>query len=443
MSSEPVIVAEGLGKCYPVATRPGSVLADLLLEGPRRLLRMPSSSRELAATWALRGVDFSVDRGETFGIVGSNGAGKSTLLQLLCGTLEPSEGAMSVRGRVAALLELGAGFNPEFSGRENARLNAALLGLNRLEVEARLEGIEAFADIGEYIDMPTKTYSSGMYVRLAFAVATSVDADVLIVDEALAVGDARFQARCMKRIRAMRDAGTSILFVSHDVSTVRQLCDRALWLDHGRQRMLGNVLSVTSRYMEALFSDEQGDAPEDSPESGQEDAARADEAQGPPLDPAPVSRWGIRPGLIHRVDLIDARTGKQLDVVQWGTPLVVSIQFHAPDAELGDGEVLSVAFSFKDTNGTDIVVSSTAEAGRMGVPALGENQSASVEFQLDCGLVPGRYIVVAALEKRTGTVIEYFDYIEGARFFAVLADARHFGLYQPAIGQSIKVNRVD
>lgn len=439
MSSDPIVLARGLGKSYPAAARPGRVLADLLLAGPRRWLRRPPPARAAHATWALRGVDFSIERGETFGIVGRNGAGKSTLLQLLCGTLAPSEGEVRVRGRVAALLELGAGFNPEFSGRENARLNAALLGLERDEVESRLAGIEAFADIGEYMDMPTKTYSSGMYVRLAFAVATAVDADVLIVDEALAVGDARFQARCMKRIRAMRDAGTSILFVSHDVSTVRQLCDRALWLEQGRQRMLGNVLAVTSRYMEALFSDEPG-ASGDAPVHEDGAGAEAD-AAGPPLDPAPVSRWGDQVGAIRRVDLLDARSGRPLDVVPWGTPLRVRIQFDAPQVE--DGARLGVAFSFKDPNGTDIVVSSTAETGRDGLPPLRAGQGASVEFTLDCGLVPGRYILVAALERRTGAAIDYFDYIEGARFFAVLADARHFGLYQPPIGQSSKVNPID
>lgn len=439
MSSEPIVLAQGLGKSYPAAARPGMVLADLLLDGPRRWLRRPPPARQAHATWALRGVDFSIERGETFGIVGRNGAGKSTLLQLLCGTLTPSEGGVRVRGRVAALLELGAGFNPEFSGRENARLNAALLGLGHDEIESRLAGIEAFADIGEYMDMPTKTYSSGMYVRLAFAVATAVDADVLIIDEALAVGDARFQARCMKRIRAMRDAGTSILFVSHDVSTVRQLCDRALWLEQGRQRMLGNVLAVTSRYMEALFSDEP-EVSEGAPVN--EGAAGGDvDAAGPPLDPAPVSRWGEQVGLIRRVDLLDARSGRAMDVVPWGTPLRVRIHFDAPrDA---GGAQLGVAFSFKDPNGTDIVVSSTAEAGREGLPPLRPGQGASVEFTLDCGLVPGRYILVAALERRTGAAIDYFDYIEGARFFAVLADARHFGLYQPPIGQSSKVNPID
>jgi lipopolysaccharide transport system ATP-binding protein len=195
--------------------------------------------------------------------------------------------------------------------------------------------------------------------------------------------------------------------------------------------------------MEALFNDEQGESAEIAAEAGADAAVSLGEAEGPALDPDPVSRWGLRPGLIRRVDLVDARTGRQLDVVQWGTPLVVRINFDAPEAELEHGEVLSVAFSFKDTNGTDIVVSSTAEAGRLGIPELKPNQSASVEFQLDCGLVPGRYIVVAALERRTGPVIDYYDYIEGARFFAVLADARHYGLYQPPVGQSVKVNRLD
>jgi lipopolysaccharide transport system ATP-binding protein len=193
-------------------------------------------------------VSFQLQSGETMGIIGANGAGKSTLLQLLCGTLEPTQGTVQVKGRISALLELGAGFNPEFTGRENLIINAAILGLSPTQIEARTEDIIAFADIGEFIDRPVKTYSSGMYVRVAFAVAVHVDPQILIVDEALAVGDALFQFKCMSRMRRMLDDGVALLFTSHDVSAIKALCQRALWLEKGQVRMLGDTADVTRAY---------------------------------------------------------------------------------------------------------------------------------------------------------------------------------------------------
>lgn len=246
MSSEPVIVARGLGKAYPLYKRPHHRLLELL-------------SGRFGGRWrrehrALEPMDFEVRAGECVGIVGSNGSGKSTLLQMLCGTLSPSSGTLEVSGRIAALLELGAGFNVEFTGRENVYLNAAVLGLTREQVDARFDRILAFADIGDFIDQPVRTYSSGMFVRLAFAVAIHVEPDVLIVDEALSVGDEAFQRKCFARIEAMRAAGCTILFVSHSSQTVVQLCDRAIWLDAGRLRMDGLPREVVSAYHREALS---------------------------------------------------------------------------------------------------------------------------------------------------------------------------------------------
>lgn len=197
---------------------------------------------------ALKNINLEIRRGETVGIIGKNGSGKSTLLQIICGTLSPTSGTINVHGRIAALLELGAGFNPEFSGRENVYLNAALYGLSRAETDARLADIIAFADIGDFVDQPVKTYSSGMFVRLAFAVVAHVDADILIVDEALAVGDAFFVQKCMRFLRKFKEKGT-ILFVSHDTGAVVNLCDRAAWLDHGELKMLGPAKYVSEAYL--------------------------------------------------------------------------------------------------------------------------------------------------------------------------------------------------
>ena len=226
-AADAAIEVSGLSKFYPIFERPSHRLLQMLWRGRRRYYR---------EFHALDDVSFSVRRGATLGIVGRNGAGKSTLLQLICGTLTPSAGRVRVNGRVAALLELGAGFNPEFTGRENVVINAAILGLTPAEVDARLDAIFAFADIGEFVDQPVKTYSSGMYVRLAFSVAIHVSPDILVVDEALSVGDAFFQAKCMARIRRMLDDGVTLLFISHDIAAVKAICSEVLWLDHGRVR---------------------------------------------------------------------------------------------------------------------------------------------------------------------------------------------------------------
>lgn len=240
MCSDVVIRCEGLGKAY---RRYGSP-ADWLKE---RLLR----KRRGQDFWALRDVNFEVRRGETLGIVGRNGAGKSTLLQLICGTLQATRGNVDVRGRVAALLELGAGFDPDFTGRENVELSAAVLGLSRREITARLPKIEGFAGIGEFIDHPVRHYSSGMFARLAFAVCAHVDADILVIDEILGVGDAAFRQKCMQFLHQFRARGT-LLFVSHDEGAVLALCERALWLEEGLQRDLGPSREVCTRYLAGL-----------------------------------------------------------------------------------------------------------------------------------------------------------------------------------------------
>jgi lipopolysaccharide transport system ATP-binding protein len=221
----------------------------------------------------LRDVSLAVHQGETVGVIGRNGSGKSTLLQIICGTLTPTTGRVTTTGRVAALLELGAGFNPEFTGRENVYLNASVLGLEHAEIDARFDSIVAFSEIGDFIDQPVKTYSSGMYVRLAFAVIAHVDADVLVIDEALAVGDFFFTQKCMRFLRGFMARGT-VIFVSHDTTAVQSLCDRAVWIEHGEIRFIGSAKDASERYLEAVYEAQQGSvvlpvaeesAPVDSP----------------------------------------------------------------------------------------------------------------------------------------------------------------------------------
>lgn len=242
-SGEPVIVIDNVAKAFSIFKRPADRLLQMLSMGTRRYYDV---------FMALNGVSLMVGRGETVGIVGANGSGKSTLLQVIAGLLQPNGGSVTVHGRPAALLELGAGFNPEFTGRENIYLNAAILGLTQEEIDARYDSIVEFSGLADFIDRAVNTYSSGMYVRLAFSIAVSVDPDILIVDEALAVGDEGFQRKCLARIQAMRDAGTTILFVSHAMGMITQLCDRAILMDRGEILIDGEPKEVASNYFRLI-----------------------------------------------------------------------------------------------------------------------------------------------------------------------------------------------
>ncbi|SDZ78452.1 lipopolysaccharide transport system ATP-binding protein [Thiothrix caldifontis] len=257
MSSDIAICVENLGKIYHLYDKPRDRLKQFVMPSLRRWLKKPEKHyfREFTA---LQDVSFSVKRGESIGVIGRNGSGKSTLLQMICGTLTPSGGSIQTYGRVAALLELGAGFNPEFTGRENVYMNAAILGLSLEEISARFEAIAAFADIGEFMEQPVKTYSSGMYVRLAFAVVAHVDADILVVDEALSVGDAVFTQKCMRFIRQFQRKGT-LIFVSHDIASVQNLCHSVLWLNKGKVEGYGAAKKIAEAYLQYTLQEQYGE----------------------------------------------------------------------------------------------------------------------------------------------------------------------------------------
>ena len=239
-----VIEVKGLGKCYQGYRKPIHRLWQSLFP----------KSRWYSEFWALKNIDLSVAKGETVGIVGKNGAGKSTLLQIITGVLKATEGELNTQGRISALLELGAGFNPDFTGMENARLNASIMGLSRDEFHQKLPDIVDFCGLGEFLERPVKTYSSGMFVRLAFAVAINMNPDILIIDEALAVGDVRFQAKCFRRIEQLKEQGVSILFVTHSTESVIKFCDRAILIDDGELKMTGKPKAVVQRYLEMMFA---------------------------------------------------------------------------------------------------------------------------------------------------------------------------------------------
>ncbi len=312
-NAPPAIRAEALSKCYLLYDRPQDRLKQMLWRGRRRYYR---------EFWALRDVSLEVAPGEVLGIVGRNGAGKSTLLQIVCGTLTPSGGTVAVNGRVAALLELGAGFNPEFSGRENVYLAASILGLTRAEIDERYDEIVEFSGVRDFIEQPVRTYSSGMYVRLAFSVATSVDPDILVVDEALSVGDGQFARQSFDRIMALKNAGTTILFCSHSLYQVEAFCDRVLWLEQGRPVMLGKPQEVVQRYTRFLA---EGQMP--APEARSESAAAPSAATPPSEQPATAVAGYARFTRIEAA--VDGKPGRHLRARSEKNTLTVQVQFES------------------------------------------------------------------------------------------------------------------
>lgn len=251
MSSEIAIKVENLSKCYQIYDTPRDRLKQFVLPRAKHMLGL-QPRQYFQEFWALKNIGFEVRKGETVGIIGRNGSGKSTLLQIICGTLSATSGCITTYGRIAALLELGSGFNPEFTGRENVYMNAALLGLSKSETDACFDDIAAFADIGEFIEQPVKTYSSGMFVRLAFAVNIISSPDIMIIDEALAVGDMSFQAKCMTALTRFQENGGTVLFVSHDIGTVKSICQQAIYLEHGQIISSGPAPDVAEYYIRIM-----------------------------------------------------------------------------------------------------------------------------------------------------------------------------------------------
>lgn len=418
MCSETILQVEGVSKCFSIYARPEDRLKQMLVSAY-------SSQRYYEEFWALQDISFTLQRGETVGIVGRNGSGKSSLLQILCGTLSPSKGQVRVAGRIAALLELGAGFNPEFSGRDNVFLNAAILGLSHTEITQILPQILAFSELEEFIDRPVKTYSSGMYARLAFAIAIHVQPDILIVDEALAVGDSRFVAKCMRKIREIQKGGCSLLFVSHDISTVRALCQRVIWLDKGKLIADGEVFPITGRYMEMMCQDQDDDLPLATAALASTAAALAEPAN-------PYSHWGSHRGLIVAATLCNAQ-GQAQDLLHYRDLVQVKVRLELP--ENFSRQDLSVAMSIKDLKGSDLIVSTTHDFQPASFPDCAQIE---VIFSFTNYLVTGKYLLVLALENRQHRDIHYYEYIEGAHYFSSLAEQRLFGQFHPEIKQIVR-----
>lgn len=350
----------------------------------------PASTSGVSETWALRDVSFDVKKGEAVGIIGRNGSGKSTLLEIITETLQPSSGSVSVNGRVAALLELGSGFNPEYTGRENVFLNGLLMGLSRAEVDARFDEIAAFADIGEVLDRPVKTYSSGMLVRLAFAVQVALDPDILIVDEALSVGDYFFQQKCFGRLRQMREKGLTLLFVSHDMGTVRDLCRTAIYLKRGSLKYIGDSKTALHGYLAEM-------------DTTSSELSMANVSSDPAGIPAPnleladikkIALWSVADGQedgrrLLAVCLVGP-DGQPTSHAKIGDSIKVRIVFRTPEGESGNISLIM-------KNRYDQIVSNVG-SHRIGIPACTSNRAlfSILEVELDLMLEAGLYSLMVS-----------------------------------------------
>jgi len=406
----PIIRAEGASKCFRIYRRPSLHLLELLSFGRR-------SFHE--TFWAVKHVDLQVERGCCLGIIGENGSGKSTLLRLLAGVIRPTSGRVVVDGRVSALLELGAGFNPQFTGRENISLNAAILGFTDAQTRERIPNIEKFAEIGDFIDRPVKTYSSGMFVRLAFAVAIHLDPDVLIVDEALSVGDYLFQQRCIRRILKMKADGVTIVFVSHDLEAVRVLADRVIWMNHGEVNLEGKTDDVVAKYVAAMIGRGRQEGLIEEPAGGPMDRTSGDLVLSPDaLEKIPVflsdvpnvdHRFGNGKARIEGIGIFNAE-GSRISTTSQGDRICVriSVEFHEDVPHPNVGFMLRNRLG-QDVTGTNVLF----ERERLEPAKVGDRLS--VDFVMDLPFLhSGFYYFSPAVANGELHEYEMCDWIDNA-----------------------------
>ncbi|MDX2308691.1 MAG: ABC transporter ATP-binding protein [Hyphomicrobium sp.] len=418
----------GINKSYRIYSNPLLRVADALFPN--------SNVQRFKAVHALKDIDLEVYRGETVGIVGSNGAGKSTLLQVVCRTLKPDSGTLEVNGRISALLELGTSFNPEFTGRENVRINALVLGLTLAELERKFPDIVAFADIGDFIDRPVKTYSSGMFARLAFAVAIHVDPEILIIDEALAVGDEAFRRKCYARLERIKHSGATILFVSHSANTIIELCDRAILMYRGEKLMTGTPRDIITYYQKLVYSDpaehraivaniraggdpvnsdaksttganERGDpsppadgpraaAGQTIPSAGRDTAPVPSVSDADYFDPSLKSKsfesYPTRGAEISNVRILDA-TGKKVNALTTGRDYVYTYDVRFTQ----DCQNVRCSMLLKTVTGVELGAQWTTPFG-MGIPEVKAGTNLRVSFPFRLPLNPGNYFGNAGVQ---------------------------------------------
>ncbi|MBZ5584542.1 MAG: ABC transporter ATP-binding protein [Acidobacteriia bacterium] len=368
-----MVLVQNVSKLYRLYKVPADRLREML----------PGAPCLHSDFWALRDISFAVERGETLGLVGPNGCGKSTLLQIVCGILQPTTGRVATRGRIAALLELGAGFNPEFSGRENVYLNGEIMGLSRAEIEKAMPSIEAFAEIGAFMERPVKEYSSGMYVRLAFSTAIHVDPEILVVDEALAVGDAVFANRCVRKFEELRERKVTVLFVSHDLGLVKQLSDRAILLLNGRIEAQGSPNDVINRYIGLVLAKQ--------------------EAQKTDGRLRASFRHGDGTSEILAIEILNQR-GEAVTTVAAGEPVTVRVRsrFHRAKSDPMVGILIRTRIGM-DVYGTNTRIE------RIPLGDLQPGDELEVDFHLECWLTPQQYTLTVATQDADGSSHDWLD----------------------------------
>jgi lipopolysaccharide transport system ATP-binding protein len=440
MTDQVAIHVEAVSKSYRMWQNPASRFVSASWEGFSRMFpqnsrvveRLHRRARSYFSDFtALSEISLTVKAGESIGIIGRNGSGKSTLLQIIAGILQPTSGAVHVNGRVAALLELGSGFNPEFTGRENVHLSAAILGLTRAEIETRFDSIVAFADIGTYLDQPVKTYSSGMMMRLAFAVNASIDANILIVDEALAVGDAPFQAKCFARMRELVDRGITLLLVTHDLGSVRSICGQTLYLDKGKIHSFGPSKTVCSAYERQCYRDQGIQIPE--PETREPTVGTIDR-NGLKLNHQFEKNAALQRAGSARIQIIDFcicdDKGALIETLDYGTKVQLRYVIEAKTAVSGD---LHVGLMVKDLKGREIFGGTDKDNEHL--LSLEAGELAMVELPFSFPLRADRYYITTSIflfdpmrKFENGTInfaaAELLDMVEYAAFFQVTWDRR-------------------
>ena len=412
-SNAPVISLQGVGKTYKRFAKPSDRFWQAVWPNAFRSASQTADARTKEFV-ALAPLNLQVSRGEALGLVGRNGAGKSTLLQMVCGTLNPSSGSVVVNGKIGALLELGAGFNPEFTGRENVYLAAAVMGLSGSETDALYESIVAFSGIREFIDQPVKTYSSGMYVRLAFSIATSANPDILVIDEALSVGDGAFAKKSFERIMQLKAQGTTVLFCSHSMYQVESFCDRAVWLDHGQVQMEGSASKVVAAYADSLREES----------STVESSIAASTSAGSEEGSNPTVALAAVVARITQIEVsVDGKTGRELEALSLQSDVSITVKFESDPAQpcptfatgfaLPDGQIFTSAYTLFD--GIHIERD-----------AAGNGQATVVFHKLP--LMKGRFSVGAYLFDERA--LHVYDVVLQAAAVNVVQDGVHQGFVQ-------------
>jgi lipopolysaccharide transport system ATP-binding protein len=416
MGEEIAISLKNVSKCFKRYARPVDRLQELMLPGKSRANEF----------WAVRDINLEIPKGETVGIIGRNGSGKSTMLQIIAGTLTPTTGEVQVKGRVSALLELGSGFNPEFTGMQNVFFNGRLLGLSQKEIENKFDAIASFADIGDFIDQPVKTYSSGMFVRLAFAVAVNVDPEILIVDEALSVGDVVFQHRCMRRMRNLMDSGVTTLFVSHDSGAIKTLCNSAVMIHDGKMYTSGLPNAVIIEYMKLLTDLELNIGQSDQPETHQQvkteypiedsdhDSDKSNSAK-PLENQSKIKRRGSGRALIEKIKLLNqfGEDDGESPIFSFNEEVTLVVNIKAYEAL----KSCLLGFYICDKNGNEILGTNTFEEN-LKIGAIEVGETIQIKFKFKIPLRNGSYsLTVAAAESYQVLTL---DWIDNAIVFQVL-----------------------